>query len=122
MNRCWIGAGILLTFLVLGLVLGFSLDRFCGELAQETELAAEISETDRAGAAEILKGTRQKWQRRQLILRVLSDHDPIDRAQTLFVLLENAPDSHSFRLTALELSQLLRELGQSQLPSWENVL
>ena len=122
MKRCWIGIGFLLAFLGLGLICGYLLGRFGEELARETEQAAYLAETDRAAAEALLLQVRQKWEKTGFLLRVLSDHSPIDRAETLFLLTKHAPDPGTFRLTALELSQVLRELGQSQLPKWENIL
>lgn len=122
MKRCWIGAGLLALFLILGLVCAFSLARFGEEMEEAVLQAAELGETDPAEAQALLGQTARKWERKRFWLTVLSDHKPIREADTLFALLQNPADPDSFRENVLRLALVLRDLGQAQLPRWENVL
>ena len=115
MKRCWIGAGLLLLLLVLGLFTGTAMSRFLGDLADQTARAALASDR------ELLEEAAHSWNRRRFLTAVLSEHAPMDEADTLFLLLERG-DEDDFRENALRLAQLLRQLSQSQLPLPENIL
>ena len=117
MNRCWIGAGLLLLLLVLGLFTGVAMSRFLEDLAVQITDLADKSPDD---AQDMLAATAQKWESRRFLTAVLSDHAPMDEADTLFLLLEQSSDD-DFRENALRLSQLLHQLSQSQLPLPENI-
>ena len=117
MKRCWIGAGLLLVLLVAGLFTGASMGRFVGDLAEQ--ISGLAHETP-AAAAEPLEKAAQKWESRRLLTAVLSDHAPMEEADTLFLLLKQG-DGEDFRENALRLAQLLRQLSQSQLPTLENI-
>jgi histidinol-phosphate/aromatic aminotransferase/cobyric acid decarboxylase-like protein len=119
MKRCWAGAGLLALLLMVGLLSACSLARFTEALSRD---AGQAALSDRARAEEILRQTRQKWEQKRFRLTILSDHEPIREADTLFTLLETIEDEDSFRENALRLSRILRDLGQSQLPTWENIL
>lgn len=122
MKRCWIGAGLLALFGVLGLICALSLGRFGQELEAEVLNAAQLWETDKAEADKLVQRAVRRWEKKRFWLTTLSDHKPIREADTLFALLQNPTDADSFRENALRLALVLRDLGQSQLPRWENVL
>lgn len=122
MKRCWIGAGLLALFGVLGLICALSLGRFGQELEAEVLNAAQLWETDKAEADKLVQRALRRWEKKRFWLTTLSDHKPIREADTLFALLQNPTDADSFRENALRLALVLRDLGQSQLPRWENVL
>ena len=122
MKRCWIGAGLLALFGVLGLICALSLGRFGQELEAEVLNAAQLWETDKAEADKLVQRAVRRWEKKRFWLTTLSDHKPIREADTLFALLQNPTDAESFRENALRLALVLRDLGQSQLPRWENVL
>ena len=122
MKRCWLGVGLLLLFLGLGALSSGFLCRLGRNLSREAEQAAALTETDREGAEIILRQIHEIWQEHRFWLTVLSDHEPVREADALFVLLENPSEDDSFRENALRLSQILREIGSSQLPKLENIL
>jgi hypothetical protein len=122
MKRCRIGVGLLVLFLVLGLICACFLARFGEEAARDAELAAALADTDRPRAEEILNQLRYRWQKRQFLLHILSDHEPLREADTLFLLLRHPSEADSFRENALRLARIFRNLSQSQLPTWENIL
>ena len=121
MKRCWLGAGLLLLMLVLGLIFSSLLGRFGSELSREAARAGALAEENRAEAVEILEDMEKKWQRNRPWLAVLWDHRAIREADTLFALLTGSPEGDTFRENVLRLSRDLYQLGQSQLPKWENI-
>ena len=106
---------------MLGLVCGSFLGRFGTELGREVERAGAVAEENRAEAVEILEAMEQKWQHKRLWLAVLCDHRSLREADTLFALLTGSPEADTFRENVLRLSRDLYQLGQSQLPKWENI-
>ena len=117
MNRCWIGVGLLLLLLVLGLFTGVAMSRFWEDLAVQITALAHVSPAD---AREMLAATVLKWNSRRFLTAVLSDHAPMNEADTLFLLLDSGEEG-DFRENALRLAQLLHQLSQSQLPTLENI-
>ena len=114
MNRCRIGAGILLLLLVLGLLTGVAISRFWGALADQVTMAAQAEDPALAAQAALA------WNRSRFLTAALSDHAPMNEADILFLLLEQG-DPENFRENALRLAQVLRQLSQSQLPTLENI-
>lgn len=122
MKRCWFGLGLLALLLVLGLLCALFLGRFGAELSRDAAAAAALAEADRPGAEKILESVGQRWQEKRFWLAVLTDHKAIGEADSLLRLLESPLEADSFRENALRLSVIFRQLGQNQLPKWENIL
>ena len=122
MKRCWFGLGLLALLLVLGLLCALFLGRFGAELSRDAAAAAALADTDRPGAEKILESVGQRWQEKRFWLAVLTDHKAIGEADSLLRLLESPLEADSFRENALRLSVIFRQLGQNQLPKWENIL
>lgn len=121
MKRCWLGAGILVLLLVLGLASAGYLARFGEKMSREIEQAA-LTAADPDSGRQILGQVRRRWEKIRFALAVFSDHAPLQEADTLFALLENTGDPESFRENALRLARLLSQLGQVQKPKLENIL
>ena len=122
MKRCWLGAGLLLLMLVLGLIFSSLLGRFGSELSREAARAGALAEENPAAASELVQEVERKWQRNRPWLAVLCDHRALREADTLFALLTGSPEADTFRENALLLSRALRDLADAQKPSWENIL
>lgn len=117
MRRCWLGGGLLVLLLILGLLCSRWSVRFFTDAAQEITLAAE-AETDRA--REIIRQVQDRWQRRRGVHSALLDHAPMEEVDTLFALLEE--EDENFRENCIRLSRLLRQLADSQRLTLENLL
>ena len=121
MKRCRFGAGLLLALLLLGVVSGRYLSRLAAALSEQVEQAAFLMEESPAAGKQMLTAARETWQRRRLLMCILSDHEPVTEADTLFALLADDPQAENFRENALRLSRMLSDLGESQLPKPENI-
>jgi hypothetical protein len=53
---------------------------------------------------------------------MLTDQQSLQDIETLLRLLEDSPEAIPLRENALRLSQMLGQLGRSQLPKLENIL
>ena len=111
MKRCWIGAGILVLILVLGLISGAYLGNFCREASGELTLAAEGKVS--------AEGIRDRWERHETLIAMLCDHSALASIREEFRVLD--PAGEDFRETCLRLAAKLEALGRSQSVSWANV-
>ena len=111
MKRCWIGAGILVLILVLGLLSGTFLRNFCREASSELTLAAEGKVP--------AEGIRDRWERHRTLFAMLCDHSSLSAIREEFRVLD--PAGENFRETCLRLAAKLEALGDSQRLSWANV-
>ena len=114
MKRCWIGVGILVLILVLGLISGAYLRNFCREASSELILAAEGKIP-----AEEIEEIRARWERHQTLLAMLCDHSSLSAIREEFRVLD--PAGEDFRETCLRLAAKLEVMGRSQSLSWANV-
>ena len=75
MKRCWLGAGILVLLLVLGLVSAGYLARVGEKMSREIEQAA-LTAADPDSGRQILGQVRRRWEKIRFALAVFSDHAP----------------------------------------------
>ena len=121
MKRCWFGAGLLVFLLIAGLTVSIAMGNFQKELALEVAQCAEMALSDRAAAKEMLDQAKAKWQKLRPLAAGLADHDPMNEADALFALLVPQAEDADFRENARHLAEVLRHLGQSHLPTLENI-
>jgi len=114
MKCCWIGAGILVLILVLGLISGAYLRNFCLEASSELTLAA-----DGKIPAKEIEEIRERWERHQTLLAMLCDHSSLSAIREEFRVLD--PAGENFRETCLRLAAKLEAMGRSQSLNWGNV-
>ncbi len=89
MKRLWIGVGILLAILAMGLVLLAISHDFYKDLSQDLESAGELAMAGNWASAEA-KGdaARQLWNQYRRLWASFSDHEPVEEMETLFAQLE----------------------------------
>ena len=121
MKRCWFGAGMLLFLLIAGLVVSILMGNFQKNLAQQVSHAAETALDDREAAQKEIDQARVKWQKLRPLAAGLADHDPMNEADALFALLVPQAEDPDFRENARHLAEILRQLGQSHMPTLENI-
>lgn len=115
MKRCRFGLGLLVLILVLGLISGTYLDRFCTSAGRELVLAARSPAPEEA-VGRVL----QRWEAHRFLAAVLWDHAALEAIEEEFRILR--PEAEDFGETCLRLAAKLQALGRSQKLSWENVL
>ena len=121
MKRCWFGAGTLVLLFVLGLTVSLRISKFQTSLAADVAQGAQLALRDRAQAQEVIDKAQEKWQKTRSLASGLADHDPMNQADVLFALLTPEAKDADFRENALQLAEFLRQLGQSHLPTLENI-
>ena len=89
MPRGWLGAGILLLFLILGLVVMAAMDSAHLATGQMLEQAADKSlDGDMEGAATLAMAAKVRWERQHHSTAAVADHNPMDDVDRLFAQME----------------------------------
>lgn len=126
MRRTWVGIVLLALLLILGIfsVLGIHgpLDAIADGLETASTLALSGSVAD--GAAYVREAL-QLWTSARNAIAAFTDHDPLERIDAGFALLElyaAMGDNRNFSVLCLELSMQVRALGDAHSVRWWNIL
>ncbi len=125
-KRFYLGVGILLVFLVLGIVVAVSMDIACEPIAQQLEAAAREAlfgdlEKGISMAAEVKAGWSATWRG----MATVADHTPIDEIEGLFAEMEvyaHARDGEHFAACCAQLSRLMEAMADAHALTWWNLL
>ena len=124
--RGWLGAGILVVFLILGIVTSVAMDKahlVTGELltqATEKTFSGEFQEAVALGME-----AKERWERQWNGTEIAADHSPMDEVDALFGEMEiyaRAEEKPHFAACCKELSQRLEAMASAHKFSWWNVL
>lgn len=89
MGRLWIGIGILVILLAMGILLLWGSGVFFEELSQDLEKAGELALAGNWQAAgEKAEKSREKWEQYHRFWASFTDHEPVEQMQALFSQLE----------------------------------
>ena len=117
MKRIWFGVGLLILLLFLSIFVGNLMGNIWQKQSENLNLAAKsASDGDWATADRLLEDAAREWERRQLLISVLSRHEEIDEIDEFFAQLKvfsAARRTVSFSSTCAALSRLLDSLWQS---------
>lgn len=123
MKRIWIGVGILIVLLAVGILMMQLTDRQLEQTADALQQAAGTGDWELA--VSLAREARQDWNRRCHLMAALTDHADLDLIEGGFAQLEvygqrNAQTDHA--ATCAQLSEALRHLKESQKLTWWNLL
>jgi hypothetical protein len=126
MGRFWLGIGILVIFLVLGLWVTYAMDQVHGEIAQTLdEAAAQTLEGDLVEGIALVNQAKGKWQSHWRGTASVADHAPMDEIDGLFAQLEaygQAEQAVDFATYCARLSNLVAAMGEAHSLTWWNLL
>ena len=123
MRRIWIGVGILVGLLVVGLLVMRITDRQLGEVSETLKQASEAENWDEAVtlAQKAQKDWKQKWH----LMAALADHTDMDEIDESFAQLE-VYQQHRAQLYhaagCARLAEAVRDLEENHRFSWWNLL
>ena len=126
MARGWLGAGILVAFLVLGLVLSGAADKVhlpTGELldrAAELTLAGDLEAGIALGAE-----AKNRWETQWFLTAAVADHAPMDDVDALFGEMEiyaRTGEAPHFAACCKELAQRIQAVADAHRFTWWNIL
>ena len=125
MKKLWIGIGILLVLLALGIASSMVTRHVHGDLADRLEQAASLSPQDWDSANALADSARASWEQHQHWIAALVDHEPLEEISGLFDQLALSQRSHDpieFAAVCLQIASICTMLEESHSPYWWNLL
>ncbi len=114
-KRFYLGLGILVFFLALGLFTHVAMDRATQPIATLLEEAARESDPAKARQAEALWEDRWAW------IALAADHTPMDEIDSLFAQMEVCEDT-AFAGYCARLTELVEAVADAHRINWWNLL
>lgn len=125
MKRIWFGAVLLVILLILGIISSTLMEHLQQEQVARLDRAAElVTEGDWAAARALASEAKQEWDRTQLLIAALCDHQIMDHVEGLFAQMEifsTTRSAPSFGSTCVYLARQLEALGSSHSFTLENI-
>ena len=126
MARGWLGAGILVAFLILGLIVsGVMADVHIPACDLLTQAADMTLEGNFEGAIPLAMEAKSRWEKTWNATAVVADHSPMDDVDALFAEMvtfaESGEEPH-FASCCRELAQRVEAVSEAHRFSWWNVL
>lgn len=126
MQRFWLGIGLLVLFLALGLWISYTMDGTHQTIAQTLDQAAEqtLSGDLDAGVA-LAQQAHSDWDTHWHKIASVADHAPMDEIDGLFAQLEiySQTDSRAdFAAYCARLAKLVSAVGEAHTLNWWNLL
>ncbi len=126
MKRLYIGIGLLLFFLMAGILLTFCFCRIHAPLAETLEEASrEALNGDWENAISLAESARERWETYRNFTAAVADHEPLEEMDTLFSLLEIYKKLRlnvEFADLCTRLSQMAAAMEESQAFTWWTLL
>ena len=126
MGRFWLGIGLLVVFLVLGLWVGAAMGQLHETIAGELEQASTLAQQgDMDKAVELAQQAYSRWQQRWHGTASVADHAPMDEIDGLFAQLNSYAKTGQriqFAAFCARLSSLISAIGEAHSLSWWNLL
>ena len=126
MKHFWLGMGILLFFLISGLVTTVSFDRIHQPLGEELEKAAEAAlEGEWEEAVFFANAATSRWEKYRSITAAIADHAPLEEMDAAFEILHTYTELGwwgEFAALCAQLSQMSDAMAESQAFLWWNLL
>ena len=126
MGRLWLGIGILVLFLVLGLWISHCMDSVHLSIANTLETAAEQALSgDLDAAAQTAQTAKVSWEKHWHGSAVVADHAPMDEIDGLLAQLEcysRADQPGDFAACCTRLALLVEAMSEAHSLTWWNLL
>lgn len=123
MKRIWIGIGILVGLLAVGILVMQVTDRQLGQVSDTLKQASEARDWEEA--VSLAKTAQKDWKKNWHLMAALADHTDMDTVDGQFAQLEvyqqrSAEIYHA--ATCARLSEAIRDLEESHRLTWWNLL
>ena len=126
MKRTWLGAGLLLIFLLLGCIVTLSFHRIYTPTAQTLEAASQKALAGQwENACADAKTALARWDQYRNFTAAVADHAPLEEMDALFSQLEIYMALNwqgEFALICAQLSQMAAAMEESQALTWWTML
>ena len=126
MKHFWLGTGILLFFLIAGLLLTFAFCRIHEPLSETLDDAAQAALAgDWKKAVFFADTATSKWEKYRSFTAAVADHAPLEEMDAAFAILETYMELGwwgEFAALCAQLSQMACAMAESQAFVWWNLL
>ena len=122
-RRFYLGAGLLVVVLLLGLLTGALMENCQTPAAEILEQAAQTE--DLQAAVAMAQQAKELWQARWKKVASVADHTPMDEIDSLFAELDvyaRAGEQVHFAACCSQLASLMRAVSDAHALNWWNVL
>lgn len=126
MKRSWMGLGLLLLLLALGLLTTWVMGNIHEPVARNLEQAAEFtSQGNRTAASACFVQARTNWEQWSRLRSCLADHSPVEEIDAAFARLQvycAAREDAAFAADCRELAKKVAAVGDAHGLLWWNLL
>ena len=126
MTRGYMGAGILIVFLVLGFAVSVIMDNAHQPACELLDRAADMTLAgDFDGAISLAMEAKTRWEKAWNGTATVADHSPMDDVDALFAEMEiyaKTGEEPHFAACCQELSQRVQAVSEAHRFSWWNLL
>ena len=126
MKHFWLGTGILLFFLLAGVLTTFVFCRIHAPLEEDLADAARAAlEGDRKMAVFFANTAASRWEKYRAITAAVADHAPLEEMDAAFSALKTYMELGwwgEFAALCTQLSQMAKAMTESQALVWWNLL
>ena len=119
MRRIWIGVGILLGLLVLGILVMQITDRRLGAVSDTLQQAAQAQDWNEAVSLSAL--AQRQWKQRWHLMASLADHTDMDAVDSLFAQLEVCENDPLYILLCARLAREVEDISEGVSICWWNL-
>lgn len=126
MKRLWVGAGLLLFLLVIGVFTAVSMREVHRPVSELLDQASQAALAENWAEAESLSAKAQaQWQKHWRATASVADHEPMEEIDSLFaelkIYLQSREDVH-FAACCQNLSTLTMAVGEAHTINWWNLM
>ncbi len=126
MKRLWLGIGVLLVLLGLGLGAIGAINGICGPISGDLKAAARAAQGENwEEALTLSQRARDRWERWAHVSASLTNHEPMEQIEALFQALEiygRQRDSLGFSDCSARLASLTEAIAEAQGVYWWSIL
>lgn len=126
MKRLWLGAGLLVFFLILGILLSVWMTNTHDHISRQLSLACTLSQSgDLTQAGRLAQDASSQWEQYRNRVAALADHTPMEEIDSLFCELQvylQMDEPVHFSATCARLDLLLHAMGEAHSINWWTVL
>lgn len=126
MNRFWIGIGLLLALLGVGLWAMFVMDSVQSEISEDLRQSAEAAQQGNwARADELARSAMDRWEENWRFSAAMADHTALDEIDSIFSqarAYREHRQTADYAATCARLEKLIEALEEGHDLSWWNLL
>lgn len=126
MKRSWFGAGMLLVFLICGLLITRAMGDIHDPISQDLITAAEYALTENWEMAEFFsQRAQQRWEKHRKFRACFADHNPVEEVEASLAQLKiytRMKEETAFAASCGEISRKVQAIGEAHGLILENIL